>query len=1731
MKHIAWIVTLAFLSVGVALWFAQNYSGQWEPRVRHELETRGSKALSSRLRIGEITLSILLKITAKDVEVWDTHQSPDVLLFRANQVTLTPSLFDLPRAVLHRNFVEAIGHITVDSPVLTLSSEWVRRFKTKDSRSKSPLWFGIEWNNGTFQFIEEHAPRGRWTLYQGNGHFRIRGPRTDLLAQGMMDHTEQVAVQITTLGKRWSAQGRVRGGQIPGVLELMEHLSQKKLLPEGWAPQGRFDLETKFSGRLPWTAQTPFIHSLREGQLKLIDTELQPGKETPPLKLLGSLSYQDNALNVADLRLQARSTVFELSGQAHPFTKPGRVDIQMASTKTRLEDLSSYLLSPSTATWLQGVGRVSVSLKGALSQPTVLIDADFPEGSWGRWPFYEAKLSARRAAGRWEIDPSRLRLWGGLLTIKGSHTPAQSDLQITGSEMALEAAIPQLQGKGLEGKLNFAMNSRGPADALVTTGSYWINGFTWVHTSSEAVRGEFEITRHHFKLQGSNEDQRIKWLGYGTKTAKGLTLEHASVQLRPGMSLEARGSLPFAQGPIKIQWNGKNIALADDVPMLHQRLPTLRGHADLSGTWEGTTLAPVIKLDLLSEDFAIGSSSTTRASSTLRWTTQERTLTWSHAGSALQGTWRATRGTANDWKMNLSMTTPQTKTHLSGQSFYDYNEKDKSLQTVRFQGGGTVQAANMSSWEIPWSFKGFFNPKENTGEMNLESSMVKVYGKNAEPAHAQFRWNNKHLQWDNFRWGQNLVSQGSLDFTASPAKVNADLNIQNLNTANWQKLFSPGIKEPVQGILNGKFALGGTLLEPHLQFTGQIAKAKWRAFRFDSRIDGIWKNAGFEPITVEGSLATGGKYRFQGRVTTSDRTAAGSLELTQFELQPVGESLSFPHPLEGKTSGTLSVNGPLDQLRLVGHLEGSDLQYGNKATAPLKLTSCITDLTLEPVPDQPQTTRLTFSKVLAKTTEEEIRLTPGSFVEFSGTKEARMQMGAEVRNVHLGVFTLFGGLDINGTWKIQPEGFALQGDILTRSLFINDYQLEQGHVQASYYNRVLTFVPPPQGKTLVIGTLDFKNSPQLEFKDFSLTGQNRERFQLSGSIGPEKWNFSMEGQGLDISTLGGLAGFPYKLNGSANVKIRGLGNLQNPDVQGSLEVHDGRALGLDFQSGSAVFAWQGSRMTFTRLQLSDPGRYSLTGTGIFPLVTKSHKATHDKTINFSLRLTDSNMGILQSITSEVKSARGALQGLLQITGTTDAPIMQGSLRVKNGDVVGAHYFRHVENFQLDASMEKDTLVINEFRGESGKGEFKGGGRITFAGFVPMAYDLHLEIPSSKGVEITVPELAIPESPLAKRFKFLTLASQCDVRGRATFRGSADSPVFFADALLTNGHFTFPPSSKNPPPPGFTQWMRRITWDTRLQFKDDAWFENELVEASLIGDLSIKGPSQKLRVDGGMDITKGQISYLGVQFDIQQARFEIHSNETDAGIVNTPYLRGLADSHVQTVDTLTGQGIDDTVSLLINYAPINEIKPILRSTLDPNLSQEKLLARVTQLEVENLTPQERTYLYQQQMVRLLDTSLATPLARNLLKRTGLVDTVRVSRVINPTAGNPLTDPTNPIAAQQQQQDTATNLLAGTKYTVAKNLSNRLSLGYGVRFEQGLNPDLTNKLDLRSDVEMSYRFLSNIYLRGTFDLPSQNTGLLPERKVTIEPHWRFGWWGNTNKEKKKPTPKATDTSNGQ
>lgn len=1619
----------------------------------------------------------------------------------------------------------------------------------------------------------------------------------ELALQGILEQADLARIEFSSYGHRWNAQGIIRGGDIAGVLSIAEKLSHRSLIPAGWKPKGRFTLDVQFGGRHGYvTGDAPWTY-LEQGTLSFDRAQVDIDHGLPAVELTGSLRQEGLRTSTRNLALIAGHHSVFLTGNAWFFGREPRIDLRVSGRDLEYGLLADYLGKPGwlegkgslemTALGPLADSRLTVNAaipRGQISR-WPFEDAELHlQKNHGRWEFLDSGV---------RILDGRISVKGAVGSEDGSVQIAGENLSLeTAGRLNFSCVVHRSSGTfttaGSFWDSNFAWGDSSP-EAI--QGDFEVGP---QHFEGQAVS---EHSSYRMTLEGDRSAEEISLDELQIHLPGGTSLAAQGTLGRPGQDLAAtfdvhalkipedapflkrwiplvRGSVdghgqlegtlqePRLKGlltsdALQIDFESVPYAMAAfEIDRTHMSVTKFSLNPGVQGQWTQTLPYPGpwrLQLDLnkaradwISSLLFRSPSVSGELSGHVFLSRPKDQKDWLG-----KGTIEVDRGAIKKWAFSqadadftlkpgefdlktIELQSPWTNAHLQIRALWPAPLADQSRPVIHVEGKGRLRGPDAKNlWQAPLELRGELLPASHwQGNLELITREIQIGRENTEALSGRFAWDSDAMTWSDLHWGTHWNSQGRYSFLKDLPGWSARLEAKEAPLSDLHRLFFPA-SEPVEGLLSGLLTLEGTPSNPTAHFSGHIHDGLWRAFHFLSDFQGQWDKNGLQPLTITAASDAGGALTFHGALNLKNSTAQGSLQVSGFNLRPLGESLKFPKPLQGTSQGTFTVNGPINRMTWTGHVDGGPVSYGQDK--PLELEHYTLDVTLASPVDTPDRMRLTVSEGSAKTTEEQIRLTPGSYMEFAGDKEARLQVGAEIRNLHLGVFTLFGGLDLNGSWQIKPEGFAIRGDAHTHSLFINDYELEEGHVWADYYNGVLHFTPPQHEPALITGSLDFHHAPQLKFTDFFISGKDQQGLQLTGDIGPELWDFRLKGHGLDMGTLGSLAGFSYPLEGDADVSVQGTGNLSHPHVQGTVQIQDGRALGLGFHSGSADFVWQDYRMTFTQMQLQDPGRYTLTGAGVFPLASKDKKASSDQGIDFSVRLRDSNLGLLQSLSKEVRQAKGSVDGLLQITGSASQPVLHGSLKIADGDVVGAHYFKHLTHFNMAADFEGDKLVIHELKGESGGGEFQITGNIAFSGFEPSAYDLRADVISSRGLDVQVPELAIPDSPLAKKFHFLTTASHCDVKGHVAFSGPAESPTFKGEGYFSNGHFSFPPSQKNPPPQALLDWFRRINWDVDLHFSDGAWFENELVEANLTGMLHLKGPSDLLRVDGGMDINEGKISYLSVEFDIQQARFDLRSQEDEHGVVNTPYVRGIAQSNVQAMDTVNGASganpnnqleINDTITLTIDYAPIDQIKPRLASASDPNLSQDKLLERVTQLDTENLTPQERNTLYQQQMVRLVDTSFATPLANNLLKRTGLVDTFKVSHFTDPSQA-PVSDATS---ATGQQQQNAASLLANTKYTFEKNLSSRLSLGYGVRFEQITEPDLiTTKLDLVNDVELSYRWFRNVYLRGSFDLPTSDPSITPDRKVTIEPRWRFGWWGNTNKPKNTPATPAAPPDN--
>jgi hypothetical protein len=202
-------------------------------------------------------------------------------------------------------------------------------------------------------------------------------------------------------------------------------------------------------------------------------------------------------------------------------------------------------------------------------------------------------------------------------------------------------------------------------------------------------------------------------------------------------------------------------------------------------------------------------------------------------------------------------------------------------------------------------------------------------------------------------------------------------------------------------------------------------------------------------------------------------------------------------------------------------------------------------------------------------------------------------------------------------------------------------------------------------------------------------------------------------------------------------------------------------------------------------------------------------------------------------------------------------------------------------------------------------------------------------------------------------------------------------------------------------------------------------------------------------------------------------------------------------------------------MTIPRAPLGEIEPRFQLKSNPGLSSEKAMqlalglsvsmpeldtgqtALLNQQTVQNQTSQDQ-YL-RAAVVQLFDASFASPLARTLASRSGLVDYIRINY-------QPNNDQTSSLLTPQQQQQTGNNYLSGSGLKVGKELlGHRLFANYQFRVDQ-----YENKSDLRHEFELAYRIKNNMFLTASTEVTGSGEGngeLPPERKAFLENQWRF------------------------
>ncbi|MBN1621463.1 MAG: translocation/assembly module TamB domain-containing protein [Endomicrobiales bacterium] len=912
-------------------------------------------------------------------------------------------------------------------------------------------------------------------------------------------------------------------------------------------------------------------------------------------------------------------------------------------------------------------------------------------------------------------------------------------------------------------------------------------------------------------------------------------------------------------------------------------------------------------------------------------------------------------------------------------------------------------------------------------------------------------------------------------YTLAKGELIFDLN-QNIVTGGFQLSNIPleNLVRNMQGYLEGEVDISGKMFSPTIKLKYRVPETKYKSITFthNGKISLINKSVYFEEVNISTGTS---KLELKGRIWPKLTLIGDMYSISPSNIKPL---VKLPFNLDGSFTGPIKIDGNLDAPEITMELKAKNILIDKNEIDEIKFKLKTTKSNIE------------IENLVAKFKDSELHFLKDSIVDL---QNKYVDLKTECRNIHLGPIDLFGSLNIKGNWFITlDKKVSITTVIHVKSLWINEHNLIDSTLGLKYENKTLTFLPQKNQELQISGNIDLAGIPQFKFQRLKINWKNEGIFILDGEIGKNKWEFLITGKQSSANALAEVLDLPIPMSGELDINLIGQGSLDKPELEGSLNLYNGQFAYIPFDNLNIQFNAQNDVLTLSNAKLIKKDQYSFRASGYIPffLTKGAKKRVENNPLDLNINIEEGTLSFLKELSKDIKSARGDIKAQIHLTGTLSKPMGNGFLRITNATIQSKKYFQKLANLNVECTWDKNILNIDEFTGQIGQGQMQLNGNITFSGFKPNNYNLIWQSVGKKGISISVPQLPIP-SPLFKgeELEFLSTLSKGDPRFYMHFNGPSDNILLSGWVELDNTHFSYPSLAKKGDEEDiFSGLWDRISWDLDLRSGKSTWYDNELVSVNIQGGIKLTGSGAYPTVNGSAESIRGSVTYLGTDFNIKRANFEVHNGQA--------YLEGEAETEVFGKT----EGIADTIVMYVDKAQIQDIQPRFVSKNNSKLTSKEALSKATG--IESLDSMSNSIL-RRQLVRFFDSSLATPIAKNLLRRSGLADSFRVQYVDKEQVEEETTG----------DSSNASNILSGTKYSLEKYLSDKVLLGYSVTFDE-----IANKLDLRHEIELSYRWKKNLFLKGLYQVPTHNPFLQYDKRITLEQRWRFGWPDKDKKDNK-------------
>ncbi len=945
-----------------------------------------------------------------------------------------------------------------------------------------------------------------------------------------------------------------------------------------------------------------------------------------------------------------------------------------------------------------------------------------------------------------------------------------------------------------------------------------------------------------------------------------------------------------------------------------------------------------------------------------------------------------------------------------------------------------------------------FNGKlGDNGEIkgNVESNLINLSGIAFRDFFANTNISVKKININDFHSENGLSGKFTADLINK--SISGGINLKNTDIGT----LIPDLDALVN--LNLKFT--GTFSDPVINMSASVKKGTYLKLPFSFSADCVYKN-GYLTVKRSSLVSDRTKASLYGTYSKTDKILIDFENLNEII---INKFVGFRTPIKGEFSGKGTLTSKKDKPNLKMSVKSSDTFVKN-----VKLKDFQSKIEVYGA-------KISLSSASAKISDSEIRAQKGSFNITSG----KYDLDLSLINTHIGPSDIFGNFLLTGTMYKKKGGSIYKGKVNIHNLWINRHKLSKHELGYTIQNKNLELYKTDENTNSlsISGKFSFGNITKIN--DFSISKGNA-KLDMNANLNDDKFDIKIDAKNIDLDFLTDALDMPVPMTGKTSFSLSSNGSLKDPEFKLQIDSQKGTVFNIPYDKieidvdGKKNIADIKTAKLFKKNELS----FSVTGKFPFWLDDSMSKTAGKIPLNISYELEDSKMNTLKHISEDFfKPRSGKLNIEGKIEGTVNKINNSGQLNIVGGSFDSKNYFERIKDLTVSIVWDNNTLNINKFTGRSTPGKFNIRGKVNFDGFKITNYAINF-FTDNKGIFIKIPQLPLQGSIFSKGI--LSEVSNGEPKFDLLIEGTPEKPKISGRIVLENTKFSFPPPDND----DTIDFPEATEFDIELISGKNTKYENSFASAWINGKLNIRGPYDNIKATGIIDSNRGNIDYLGINFTILNTKLEMTGDNV--------YITGEAETEVYSA----GKSESEKIRMVIDKSEIDSPSIRFYSKDDPTMDSKTALAKVTGTEEgENTTTSQliglSDFALRQQALRLIDSSIATPLARTVLRKTGIIDNFRVSYVL----------PEHDLSLTEDP--TFIDLLYGTKYSLEKNLTNQFLLGYSVTFDQ-----IEKKLDLKHEIEMKYRLSNNLFLSGSYELESETSLHKPDRKLMLQHQIRFG-----------------------